>query len=126
MNKRIIIGCLSVIAMVAPLAAQDVATEEETAGLTPRQLEARAKRMIANAEEVIKGGEEERAVSMLEAIPKMFPETQARFVAHLILGKHQLSKRQTDKAQANFKKALAAESQEVQAESLLCQSKALM
>ena len=123
MNKRILIGCLSMVALFMPLSAQE---DEETAGLTPRQLEARAKRMIANAEEVLQSGEEERAVSLLEAIPKMFPETQARFVAHLILGKHQLAKRQTDKAQANFKKAFTAESHEVQAESLLCQAKALM
>ncbi|MCL1856725.1 MAG: tetratricopeptide repeat protein [Kiritimatiellaeota bacterium] len=118
-------GCVAVAALTAaPLWAQEA--DEETEGLSPRQLEMRAKRMIANAEEVLKGGEEERAVSMLEAVPKMFPETQERFMAHVVLGKHQLEKRQTDKALANFKKALGAESQEVQAEAMLCQAKAMM
>lgn len=96
---------------------------DEAESLSPRQLEARASRMVANATELLKGGEEERGVGMLEAIPRMFPETQARFAAYLELGRHRLAKRQTDRAMADLRQVESAESPERRAESLVLLAK---
>lgn len=96
----------------------------ENGGATPRQLEARASRMVANAEEMIQGGDETRGVGMLEAVPKMFPETQARFKAFLALGRQRIAKRQLDEALAVLRMAEAADAEDVRAEALMLQANA--
>lgn len=112
------------IAAVATAFAQASAengTDDEKQGGSPAAVEARAKRMVMNAKSLIENGEDERAVNMLEAIPKMFPNAPSRFNAWLELGRHQLSKRQFDVAGASLRKAFASEDREIQAESLLLQ-----
>lgn len=111
------------VAVVLPVHAQEKDGEDATAGLTPRQLDARAARMVSSALDLLKGGEEERAVGMLEAVPRMFPETQARFLAYLALGRFRLEKRLTDRAMADLRQVDAAEDPERRAEALVLQSK---
>jgi len=98
--------------------------DAETIAATPRQLEARAARMTANAEELLATGDTVRGVAMLESVFRMFPETQARFKAHLALGRHRLVASQFNEALATLRFADAAESEDVRAESMMLQAKA--
>ena len=126
--ESLMLMAIAILCFAGNVFAQEQATTEssENTGLTLRQMETRAKRMISNAEELLKSGETERAISSLEAVPRMFPETQARFVASLVLGKHRVSKRQMDKAMIDLRTALNAEDPEVRAETLLWQAKLYM
>lgn len=112
-------GALAPFAVAQNNAAPAADTEKESG--SPAAIEARAKRMVMNATALFESGEDERAVNMLEAIPKMFPDAPSRFNAYLELGRHQLAKRQFDDAGASLRKAFASEDREVQAESLLLQ-----
>lgn len=115
-----------VSAMALPALSQDAAkaNEGENESGSPAAIEARARRMVMNAKALIENGEDERAVNMLEAIPKMFPDAPSRFSALLELGRHQLGKRQFDAAGATLRKAFASSDREIQAESLLLQGQA--
>ena len=113
-------ACVSAALAQQPAAPADGDAKADNSG-SPAQIEARAKRMVANAKQLLENEEEDRAVSMLEAIPKMFPNSPSRFVAFLELGRHQLNKRQFDNAIGSLRKAFASEDREVQAEALLLQ-----
>ena len=101
-------------------AGEDPAVAAERAA---RQANARAKRMITQALDVLENGEEERALGMLEAVPKMFPESPMKFVAYLELGRAHFKKGRNDEALAQLRNAAAAKENEVKAESLLLQAK---
>lgn len=120
MKKTTFFSALVFLACIA--GAQEQNGNGATA--TPRQLEARAARMIANAEELLAGGDTVRGVGMLESVFRMFPETQARFKAYLALGRHRLGAAQYDEALATLRFADAAESEDVRAESMMLQAKA--
>lgn len=92
-------------------------------GGTPAQFEARAKRMVKNAKDLLENNEEERAVGMLEAVPKMYPDAPSRFVAWLELGRYQIDKRQFDQALGSLRKAIGSEVYDVRAEAMLLQGK---
>ncbi len=109
-------------ALVAlPLSAQQQAADKDNAkqASSPAVIEARAKSMVKNAITLIERGEEDRAVGILEAVPKMFPDAPSRFNAWLELGRFQLNKRQFDNSGASLRKALGSADREVQAEALL-------
>jgi TolA-binding protein len=100
--------------------AQEAVQEGEAAtGSSPAQVESRAKRMVENAIELLVNGEEERAVGMLEAVPRMFADAPSRFRAHLELGRHLTEKRQFDRSAAELRRAFTSEERDLQAESLL-------
>ena len=122
--KKLGIAILVLGAGLLALRAQEPAPDMETngegaVGGTPVQIEARAKRMIDNAVELLANNEESRAIGMLEAVPRMFADTPSRFRAHLELGRHLTEKRQFDRAAAELRRAHASEDSEVQAEALL-------
>lgn len=118
--KRFCITAIAAFAAAVSLCQEEGAQKREEGG-SPAAIEARAKRMVKNARSLIENGEDDRAVNMLEAVPKMFPDAPSRFVAWLELGRHQLSKRQFDQAGASLRKAYGSEDREIQAESLLLQ-----
>ena len=119
MNTRLTLKLAAAICMAAAaLFAQEqpAAGEQKDNTGSPEQIEARAKRMVRNAKELLENNEEDRAVGMLEAVPKMFPDAPSRFNAYLELGRHQIDKRQFDQAGANLRKAMGSEDRELQAE----------
>ena len=123
MNARLTLKLAAAfcIAASAAFAQEQPAAEQKDNTGSPEQIEARAKRMVRNAKELLENNEEDRAVGMLEAVPKMFPDAPSRFNAYLELGRHQIDKRQFDQATANLRKAMGSEDRELQAESLLLQ-----
>ena len=112
--------CLAAVTVFAQDQAAAQGEQKDNSG-SPEQIEARAKRMVKNAKELLENNEEDRAVGMLEAIPKMFPDAPSRFNAYLELGRYQIDKRQFDQAISNLRKALGSADRELQAESLLLQ-----
>ena len=118
--KRIALIATLALAAAAAFAQGEDDDKQENGG-SPAAIEARAKRMVMNAKALIENGEDDRAINMLEAVPKMFPDAPSRFNAWLELGRYQLGKRQFDAAGASLRKAFASEDKEVQAESLLLQ-----
>lgn len=83
-----------------------------------RRIEMRAHRMIDNASELIAARQEERGQKLLQQIPRMFPESQARFAAHLALGRFLVTKRRYEEAVTEFKKAEESEEDEERAEAM--------
>lgn len=120
--KKFISIALCALGTVAALAqAPNANGKDETNQGTPAEIEKRANRMVMQAKRYIDEGSDDRAVTVLEAVPKMFPDSPSRFNAFLELGRLQLSKRQFDQAGASLRKAFASENKEIQAESLLLQ-----
>lgn len=120
--KKLGIAILAMGVGLLTLQAQETAPEagaEGAAGGTPAQIEARARRMVDNAVELLENNEESRAVGMLEAVPRMFADAPSRFRAHLELGRHLTEKRQFDRAAAELRRAQGSEDRELQAEALL-------
>lgn len=85
------------------------------------KLEARAKRSVKNAVQLFAQNEDERAVGILEAVGRMYKETDAKFLANLELGRHFLDKRDFDRAFAELRNAQRSPHAEVQAEAFLLQ-----
>ena len=114
---------LTVAAMGGALFAAEAAKDAKgsKAAQDPEQVEARARRMIKNAVSLFDQAEDDRAVGMLEAVGRMYPDSQARFTANLELGRHFLDKRDFDRAGAELRTAQRAKDEAVQAESLLLQ-----
>ena len=67
------------------------------------KVEARARRVVKNAVSLFSQGEDERAVGLLEAVGRMYPDSTARFAASLELGRHFLGKRAFDRALAELR-----------------------
>lgn len=103
---------------------QPAAPAAKPAEGSPEKVESRARLMVKNAVELLERDEESRAVGILEAVPKMFPDAPSRFNAWLELGRHQIEKRQFDAAIGNLRKAFGSENSELQAEALLLQGQA--
>ncbi len=97
-----------------PAAKADTAEAKE-------KLEARAKRAVKNAVSLFEQNEDDRAVGILEAVGRMYPDAAARFLANLELGRHFLDKREFDRAGAELRTAQRSPDTAVQAESLLLQ-----
>lgn len=128
--KRVLLSiALAAAFAAAPAAsyAQDSAKKDsaESSALTPKQMESRAKRMTLNAVELIAQREEDRAVGMLEAVPRMFPAAKARFGAWLALGRHLANKRKNDEALAALRKVAESDVPDEKAEALLLQARVL-
>ena len=110
-------------ALAAPAANDRKAADNDrkAADNDPVKVEKRAQRMIKSAQALLESGEDERAVNMLEAVPRMYPESKARFTARLVLGRHYLAKRTFDKAGGELRAAATSDDPEICAESLLLQ-----
>ena len=89
--------------------------------MNAQHVEARANRMIKNALTLAESGEDERAVSMLEAVPRMYPDSAAKFRAQLELGRHFLDKRVFDRSTIELRAAQKSQEDDVVAEALLLQ-----
>ena len=109
---------LSFACAVAQDQPQEGAASAQTAASNERLVEARASRMVKSAIALFASNEEDRAVGMLEAVARMYPESQTRFSAALELGRHFLEKRVFDRALAELTRAGGASDPEVRAESL--------
>lgn len=88
-----------------------------------RQANARAKRMVNQALGIMENGEEERAVGVLEAVPKMFPDSPVKYLAYLELGRIHLKKGRNDEALAQLRNVEGSQDVETKAEALLLQAR---
>ena len=128
MNKAATLLMLAGLATMPVLAADQAKTDKAAASAAAgdraaKQADARAKRMIQQALTTLQDGEEERALGMLEAIPKMFPNSQLRFNAWLELGRAHAAKGRNDEALVVLRKATDSPLTDVKAESYLIQAK---
>ena len=128
MNKAVTLLMLAGLATMPVLAADQAKTDKAAASAAAgdraaKQADARAKRMIQQALTTLQDGEEERALGMLEAIPKMFPNSQLRFNAWLELGRAHAAKGRNDEALVVLRKATDSPLTDVKAESYLIQAK---
>ena len=121
MKTVLMFGCalLSALSLIAAPDAKPAAKTAAANGGNAKQIEARAQRMVKNALALFESKEDERAIGMLEAVIRMYPDSQARFNASMELGRYFTDKRNFDRAAAELRKAFNAESPDVQAESLL-------
>jgi tetratricopeptide (TPR) repeat protein len=92
--------------------------EEGGADATRAQTDYKAHDMLKRGTAFLEQKQEERGLKMLTSIPRMFPESQVRFQAHLTVGKHFAAKREYDKAIQQFRHVSAAEDDELRAEGL--------
>ena len=118
--KRFAMVMAAALAAASALAAP-AAKDRKPGENDPAKVEKRAERMIRSAQSLLESGEEDRAVSMLEAVSRMFPDAKARFVARLVLGRHYLDKRVFDKAGGELRAAAQSDDEEICAESMLLQ-----
>ena len=109
---------LAAACAVAQDQPQDAAASTQAAA-NERLVEARAARMVKSAVALFASNEEDRAVGMLEAVARMYPDSQTRFSAALELGRYFLEKRVFDRSLAELSKAGGAADAEVRAEALL-------
>lgn len=119
--KRVLIVMMAMAAAFA--FAEDAKSAAPAADRAAKQADARAKRMVAQALSILEEGEEERALGMLEAVPKMFPDSPLRFAALLELGRAHAAKGRGDEALAALRKAVESPVTDVKAEALLIQAK---
>ena len=64
--------------------AADAKAKGAKAGESREKVEARAMRVVKNAVSLFAQNEDERAVGLLEAVGRMYPDSETRFVANLI------------------------------------------
>lgn len=117
--KMMIVFALIAAAMSAfPAPSAD---KPKSQASNPKIVEARAMRMVKSALSLFESKEDERAVGMLEAVSRMYPESETRFKAALELGRHFIDKRVYDRALVELRKAGSSEDDGLRAESLLLQ-----
>ena len=122
MKKKIL--ATAVLAISASLlAAPPQRSATGTARIDKDKVEKRARRMVNNAAALFETGEDERAIGMLEAVWRMYPDSAARFTASLTLARHYLEKRDFDHAQQEIKKAEKSADEEERAETMLLEGK---
>lgn len=121
MKKWIMILCVVLPCVAGPLWAQDAedggrARRRRGGGGGVDVTELRARRMMDNAKDLMQTGQVERGVAMLEAVHSMFPESQTRYKAALVLAKHFQDARAFDKAVDQLDIAQNSDDEEDQAE----------
>lgn len=116
--KKIIMTVIAGLAICAN-AQQATSGVKKGKALNADKIEARAARMVKGAVDLFSTGEDERAIGMLEAVWRMYPESAARFSASLALGKHYLEKRDFDHALQELRKAEKSAKEEERAETML-------
>lgn len=129
MKKFVLItmAVAALAAFAAPQGGKDKGkADAQAAAKTQKQMDARAKRMIAQALSILEEGEEARAIASLEAVPKMFPDSPFKYNAWLELGRLHNKKSRHDEARAMLRKAQQSEDAAVKAEALLLQAKTEM
>jgi len=114
--------CCGLAAAASTAFAQDtpdVAPEPAAErGPSNPMMEMRANRMIESALELLDSKQDERAVKILLSTPRMFPDAQARFRAHLELGRFYSQQRKVDEAVRQFQRVGKAEDPLWRAEAL--------
>lgn len=122
MKKIVMMALLAACASLFAVEEKQNGAKKTDAVRDTAQTEKRAKRMVTNAVALLAGKEDDsRAVGMLEAVGRMYPDSQARFFAALELGRHFIGKRELDRALAELKKCGAASDPELRAESMFLQ-----
>jgi len=127
MKKLAIVTMVALAAAVSGAAdaknakADKPANKAAEAAEAKAKVEMRASRAVKNAVSLFSQNEDERAVGMLEAVDRMYPDSVARFTAHLELGRHFLEKRNFDRAAGELRIAQRSSLPEVQAEALFLQ-----
>lgn len=112
---------LALMASAICVSASPQLEKSKSASANPKAVEARAMRMVKSALSLFESKEDERAVGMLEAVSRVYPESQTRFKAALELGRHFIDKRAYDRSLMELRKAILSENAEIRAESLLLQ-----
>ena len=123
MNKKTML--MMSLALAASVVLAEEPKSDKQKGLTDAQIEARAERMVKNAVQLFSQNEDDRAVGMLEALPRMYPKAQACFLAKLELGRHFLDKRVFDRATKELRAAGMSKNGEVRAEALFLEGRVL-
>lgn len=82
------------------------------------QMEFQAKQMVDRGVELLEQAQEDRGEKVLRSVPRMFPKAQARFEAHLALGKHLLENNDLDLAAKQFEAARESEDDDEKAQAL--------
>jgi len=78
----------------------------------------KANDMLNRGLELLELKQEDRALSLLSSIPRMFPKSRVRFAAALSLGKYQMGKRRYELAIRQFNQLEDSEDQDQQAEGI--------
>lgn len=118
--KKIIIA---VVFVTSSILIASAAEPKKAVRADKAKVEMRAMRMVKSAQALFKTEEADRAVGMLEAVWRMYPDSEARFSASLILAEHYLEKRDFDHAQQELKKAVKSSKDEERAKAILLEGK---
>jgi len=120
-TSRLVRGALVVVALGLPAVAQ-AASRGRRGRRRPvtedAKMEYKANDMLNRGIELLEMKQEERALKLLSSVPRMFPTSKARFKAHLVLGKHHMSKRRYQLAIKQFLRLGDSEAPEQRAEGL--------
>lgn len=111
---------LGMMMLAGTLSPAFAATEDKKeSGRAVMAEERKANRMIDQAVELLgMKTEQTRGEKMLAQVPRMFPESKARFRSWLVLGKHLISYRKYTEAIAGLKQVIKSDAEEYRAEAL--------
>ena len=121
MKKITLMMTMALAATVFAAEPEKKASKAADAADAKEKIEKRCQRQIKSAKALFEQNEDERAIGMLEAVSRMFPDAASRFVANLELGRHFLDKRDFDRATGELRTALRSPDEAVRAETLLLQ-----
>ena len=115
MKKALFRGIL-VAAVAAAVCGRSVAAPPK--GKAAQVQEVKAKKMLTRATELLEGKQDERAVKLLQSLPRLFPKSPTRFKALMALGKHYMDKGSFDLAVQQFNAIKGTEDADMQADAL--------
>jgi TolA-binding protein len=78
----------------------------------------KAKTMLDHGRDLLRTGQTERGVKLLEDVPRMFPNSPVRFAAHLELGRYYAQEGQFDRGIRHLRRVAKAQKDELKAEAL--------
>lgn len=120
-NTKTFLLLLSAALIIFPLSGQ--AARKSKKPKDDNQTEAgrteyKANDLLNRGLELIEQQQEERGLKIIQSIPKMYPDTKAKFKAYVALGDYYIKKRNYDAAVKQLLLASKSEDNEVKAESL--------
>jgi TolA-binding protein len=112
-------AALAAVFVITALAPNADAARKRRKTVDPAaKLEYKANDMIDKGLEFLEMKQEERGMKLISSVPQMFPQSKARFRAHLELGKYHVEKRRYELAVKQFQRLSESETPDEIAEGL--------
>jgi len=119
--RRVLPVALVAVVLAAPGLAEAAASRRSSRKREMSEdakMEYKANDMLRRGTELLEMKQEERGLKLISSVPRMFPKSESRFKAWLVLGRYHMDKRNFELAIKQFRQLSESEDEDQRAEAL--------